>query len=196
VNVTLLFSYLAAAEAYLEGVERRIADGLDPAVGSVASVFMSRWDAAVAKELPADLVDKLGLAVGLDVYRAYRRLMSSDRFQGVANDGARMQHLLWASTSTKDAEGIGHAIRVPAGRPYTVNTMPGSTLEAFFDHGEAGDPLPADGGDADATLGRFAGAGVDTGEVAARLQRDGARSFVDAWNELMDRIRAQASAVA
>ncbi len=199
VNVTLLFSaghYLAAADAYLEGVERRIADGLDPAVGSVASVFMSRWDTAVAKQVPADLADKLGLAVGLDVYRAYRRLESSDRFQRLENAGARMQRLLWASTKTKDPAASDTLYVHGLAAPFTVNTMPDVTLEAFFDHGEVGDPLPADGGDADAMLGRFTAAGVDLGEVAARLQRDGAKSFADAWDELLDRIKAQTSAVA
>jgi transaldolase len=198
VNVTLLFSaahYLAAADAYLKGVERRITDGLDPAVGSVASVFMSRWDTAVAKQLPTDLVDKLGLAVGLDVYRAYRRMMSSDRFQRLQNAGARMQRLLWASTSTKDPAASDTLYVHGLAAPFTVDTMPDATLEAFFDHGEVGDPLPADGGDADAMLGQFEKAGVDIGDVAAQLQRDGAKSFVDAWNELMDRIQAQASAV-
>jgi transaldolase len=199
VNVTLLFSadhYLAAADAYLKGVERRIAEGLDPAVGSVASVFMSRWDKAVATQVPADLVDKLALAVGLDVYRAYRRLMSSDRFQRLENAGARMQRLLWASTKTKDPAASDTLYVHGLAAPFTVNTMPDDTLEAFFEHGEVGDPLPADGGDADVMLGRFAQAGVDTGEVAAQLQRNGATSFVDAWNELMDRIKVQTSAVA
>jgi transaldolase len=198
VNVTLLFSaghYLAAADAYLKGVERRIADGLEPAIGSVASVFMSRWDTAVAKQLPADLEDKLGLAVGLDVYRAYRRMMSSDRFQRLQNAGARMQRLLWASTSTKDPAASDTLYVHGLAAPFTVDTMPDATLEAFFDHGEVGDPLPADGGDADAMLGQFEKAGVDIGDVAAQLQRNGAKSFVDAWNELMDRIQAQASAV-
>ena len=198
VNVTLLFSadhYLAAADAYLNGVERRIADGLDPAVGSVASVFMSRWDTAVAKEVPADLADKLALAVGLDVYRAYRRLMSSDRFQRLENEGARMQRLLWASTSTKDPAAPDTLYVHGLAAPFTINTMPDNTLEAFFDHGEVGDPLPTDGGDADALFDRFTQAGVDLSEVAAQLQRNGAKSFVDAWNELMDRIRAQTSSV-
>jgi len=198
VNVTLLFSarhYLAAADAYLKGVERRITDGLDPAVGSVASVFMSRWDTAVAKQLPADLVDKLALAVGLDVYRAYRRMMSSDRFQRLQNAGARMQRLLWASTSTKDPAASDTLYVHGLAAPFTVDTMPDATLEAFFDHGEVGDPMPADGGDADAMLGQFEKAGLDIGDVAAQLQRNGAKSFVDAWNELMDRIQAQASAV-
>ena len=199
VNVTLLFSadhYRAAAEAYLAGVERRVADGLDPAVGSVASVFMSRWDTAVAKQVPADLVDQLGLAVGLDIYRAYRQLMSSDRVQRLQNDGARMQRLLWASTKTKDPNASDTLYVDGLAAPYTVNTMPDATLEAFYDHGDVGDPLPADGGDVDARLDRFRQAGVDTAEVAAKLQRDGAASFVAAWNELMDRIASQTAAVA
>jgi len=199
VNVTLLFSadhYRAAAEAYLAGVERRLADGLDPAMGSVASVFMSRWDAAVAKQVPANLVDQLGLAVGLDIYRAYRQLMSSDRVQRLQNDGARMQRLLWASTKTKDPNASDTLYVHGLTAPYTVNTMPDGTLEAFYDHGEAGDPLPADGGDVEARLDRFKQAGVDTAEVAAKLQRDGAASFVAAWNELMDRIASQTAAVA
>jgi transaldolase len=199
VNVTLLFSadhYRAAADAYLQGVERRIADGLDPAVGSVASVFMSRWDTAVAKQVPTELHDRLALAVGLDVYRAYRRLMNSDRVQRLENEGARMQRLLWASTSTKDPVAPDTLYVHGLAAPFTVNTMPDGTLEAFFDHGEVGDPLPADGGDADALLARFTDAGVDLGDVAARLQRDGARSFVNAWNELIDRIRAQTCALA
>jgi len=198
VNVTLLFSaeqYLAAADAYLTGVERRIADGLNPAVGSVASVFMSRWDTAVAKEVPADLQDQLALAVGLDVYRAYRRLMDSDRFQRLESDGARTQRLLWASTSTKDPAAPDTLYVHGLAAPFTINTMPDATLKAFFDHGDVGDPLPADGGDADAMLARFTAAGVDIGELATQLQRNGAKAFVDSWNELLDRIKAQASAV-
>jgi transaldolase len=199
VNVTLLFSaahYEAAADAYLAGVERRIADGLDPAVGSVASVFMSRWDVAVAKQVPADLADQLGLAVGLDVYRSYRRLMASDRFQRLANQGARMQRLLWASTKTKDPAASDTLYVHGLAAPFTVNTMPDDTLENFYDHGEVGDPMPEDGGDADALLGRFAGAGIDTAALAAKLQRDGASSFDDAWGELMDRIKTKTSALA
>ena len=198
VNVTLLFSadhYLATADAYLKGVERRVAKGLDPAVGSVASVFMSRWDTAVARQVPADLQDKLALAVGLDIYRAYRRLMNSDRFQRLESSGARMQRLLWASTSTKDPAASDTLYVHGLAAPLTVNTMPDATLEAFFDHGEVGDPLPADGGDADVLFARFAEAGVDLCGVAAQLQRNGAKSFVDAWNELVDRIDAQTSAV-
>jgi transaldolase len=198
VNVTLLFSaehYRAAADAYLAGVERRVAAGLDPAVGSVASVFMSRWDVAVAKEVPAELADTLALAVGLDVYRAYRQVMSSDRVQVLENDGARMQRLLWASTSTKDPAASDTLYVHGLAAPFTVNTMPNETLEAFYDHGEVGDPLPADGGDVDALLGRFHDAGVDLGALAAKLQSDGASSFVDAWNELIGRIQTQRSAL-
>jgi len=199
VNVTLLFSadqYVAAAEAYLNGVERRMANGLDPAVGSVASVFMSRWDVAVAKEVPPELRDQLALAVGLDVYRAYRRLMSSDRFQQVENSGARMQRLLWASTSTKDPNAPDTLYVQGLAAPFTINTMPNETLEAFYDHGDVDEALPADGGDADELLKRFADAGVDTEALAAQLQRDGAKSFVSAWHDLIDRIEAQAASVA
>jgi transaldolase len=199
VNVTLLFSadhYRAAADAYLAGVERRLADGLDPAVGSVASVFMSRWDVAIAKEVPADLVDRLGLAVGLDVYRAYRALMASERFQRLANQGARMQRLLWASTKTKDPAASDTMYVHGLAAPFTVNTMPDDTLEDFYDHGEVGDPMPEDGGDADALLARFADAGINTVALAEKLQRDGASSFVDSWNELMERITNKATALA
>jgi transaldolase len=199
VNVTLLFSanhYRAAAEAYLEGVERRVKDGLDPAVASVASVFMSRWDVAVGKDVPKDLVDKLGLAVGLDVYRAYRQVMDSDRVQRLQNDGARMQRLLWASTKTKDPDASDTLYVHGLAAPFTVNTMPDDTLQAFFDHGDVGDPMPADGVYADDMLGRFEAAGVDLAELAAKLQRDGAASFVTAWNELLDRIDSKTAALA
>jgi transaldolase len=198
VNVTLLFSadqYRAAADAYFKGVERRLADGLSPAVGSVASVFMSRWDVAVAKEVPADLQDKLALAVGLDVYRAYREVLDSDRFLRLESDGARAQRLLWASTSTKDPAAPDTLYVHGLAAPFTINTMPDATLKAFADHGEVGDPLPADGGDADAMFARFTAAGVDLTEVATQLQRDGAKAFADSWNELLHRIEAQSAAV-
>jgi transaldolase len=194
INVTLLFSadqYLAAADAYLSGVEQRIAAGLDPAVGSVASVFMSRWDVAVAGKVPADLNDQLALAVGLDVYRAYRKLLSSDRALRLENAGARMQRLLWASTSTKDPAAPDTLYVSGLAAPFTINTMPDATLEAFYDHGEVGEPMPADGGDGDALLARFAEAGVDTKALATKLQNDGATSFVDSWNDLLARITAQ-----
>lgn len=199
INVTLLFSaeqYLAAAEAYMAALERRVEQGLDPAVGSVASVFMSRWDVAVAGRVPGELSNRLGLAVGLDVYRAYREVMDSERFQRLENAGARMQRLLWASTSTKDPAAADTLYVHGLAAPFTIDTMPDTTLKAFYDHGEVGEPLPADGGDADAILARFAEAGIDADQLAERLQQEGAESFVAAWKDLMDRIGAQASALA
>ncbi|MFL6056441.1 MAG: transaldolase [Actinoallomurus sp.] len=196
VNVTLLFSadhYRAAADAYLTGVQRRVDEGLDPAVGSVASVFMSRWDVAVADMVPDRLKDWLGLAVGLDTYRAYRRLMDSDRMQRLENAGARVQRLLWASTRTKDPAASDTLYVHGLAAPFTINTMPDDTLEAFYDHGEVGEPMPADGGDADEVLARFADAGVDVAALAEKLQRDGAKTFVTAWNDLMTRISAQSA---
>ena len=199
INVTLLFSadqYLAAADAYLTGVEQRIAAGLDPAVGSVASVFMSRWDVAVSGQVPAELTDRLGLAVGLATYRAYRQLLSSDRVLRLENAGARMQRLLWASTGTKNPQASDTLYVHGLAAPFTVNTMPDGTLEAFYDHGEVGEPMPADGGDCDEVLARFAAAGIDVPALAAKLQADGAKSFVDAWNDLMTRISAQSMSLA
>ncbi len=199
VNVTLLFDaaqYRAAAEAYMRGVQRRIDAGLDPVVGCVASVFMSRWDRAVADSVPAELANQLALAVGMDIYRAYRSLLDSDRWQALASAGARAQRLLWASTSTKDPAAPDTLYVAGLASPQTVNTMPDSTLEAFHDHGEVGELLPADGGDADAALRRFADAGVDVTSLAAQLQTEGAESFVASWRDLMARIDAQRDAVA
>ncbi len=199
VNVTLLFSadhYRAAATAFLEGVERRVERGLDPAVGSVASVFMSRWDAAVAERVPERLKDQLGLAVGLDTYRSYRTLRDSDRVQRMENYGARMQRLLWASTKTKDPDAPDTLYVHGLAAPFTIDTMPDSTLEAFADHGEVGDPMPADGDGCDAMLARFADAGVDVQECAATLQSRGAQSFVESWNDLMARISSQTLSLA
>jgi transaldolase len=198
VNVTLLFSadqYRAAADAYLAGVERRLERELDPAVGSVASVFMSRWDVAVANRVPEELKNQLGLAVGLDTYRAYRQLMDSDRVQRLENSGGRVQRLLWASTSTKDPAAPDTLYVQGLAAPLTVDTMPDATLQAFYDHGEVGEPMPADGGDGDAILARFRRAGIDPTELAAELQADGAKSFVAAWNDLMGRISAQRTAL-
>ena len=198
VNVTLLFSadhYRAAADAYLAGIERRVEYGLDPAVGSVASVFMSRWDAAVADEVPGDLQDRLGLAIGQDTYRAYRTLMDSDRAQRLENAGARMQRLLWASTRTKDPAASDTLYVHGLAAPLTVNTMPDGTLEAFYDHGEVGEPMPADGDSCDAMLSFFTEAGVDVKALAARLQREGAASFMTSWNDLLARISEQRTAL-
>jgi transaldolase len=198
VNVTLLFSadhYRAAADAYMRGVERRIDAGLNPVVGSVASVFMSRWDAAVLSEVPEELHDRLALAIGLKTYQAYRELMDSDRWQRLKNSGARMQRLLWASTGTKDPEAPDDLYLHCLGAPFTINTIPEATLRAFFDHGHVGKPMPLDGGDADAVLAQHADAGIDVDALAAKLQADGATSFVDSWNDLMALIDKQSAAL-
>jgi len=191
VNVTLLFSaeqYRAAAEAYLRGVERRITDGLDPDVGSVASLFVSRWDKAVAGQVPEELRDKLGIAVARQAYRAYRELLDSPRWERLANEGARPQRQLWASTSVKDP-GAPDVMYVAAlAAPFTINTMPDRTLEAFADHGQVGELLPVDGGDSDEVIAAFAKADIDAGSLAGELQREGADAFVASWKDLLDRI--------
>jgi transaldolase len=197
VNVTLLFDreqYLAAADAYMKGIERRIEAGLDPDVASVASIFMSRWDVAVAEEVPDELRDKLGLAIGYRAYRAYRELLDSDRVQRLMNKGGRPQRLLWASTGTKDPNASDTLYIEGFAAPFTVNTMPEPTLQAFADHGEVGDPVPADGGDAEHTLARFGDAGIDVGALAARLQEEGKVAFVESWDELLKSISAQLGA--
>ena len=199
VNVTLLFSreqYLASAYAYMRGIERRLEAGLDPNVPSVASVFISRWDAAVIGRAPDRLRGRLGLAVGLKTYQAYRRLMDSNRWQRLANAGARTQRLLWASTSTKDPESPDTMYIDGLRAPHTINTIPESTLRAFADHGQVGEPIATDGGDAEATLAQFESAGIDVHALASTLQADGARSFVEAWQELLSRIDEQVAAVA
>jgi transaldolase len=198
INVTLLFDadqYVAAAEAYMRGVERRIAAGLDPWVGSVASVFMSRWDNAVKSSVPDDLRGTLGLAVGGQVYRAYRRLLDSERVQRLEAAGGRMQRLLWASTSTKDPRDPDTLYVSGLAAPLTVNTMPDSTLDAFYDHGAVGAMLPADGGDCDAVIARFAAAGIDVKVLAATLQSDGAEAFVTSWQQLLAVIADQTAKV-
>jgi transaldolase len=194
VNVTLLFSadqYRGAAEAYLRGIERRIAAGLSPRVGSVASVFMSRWDKAANPRVPAELHNRLALAVGRDIYRAYRQLMGSERWQRLENSGARMQRLLWASTSTKDPSAPDTFYVHGLAAPFTVDTMPDQTLVAFFEHGEIGEEMPADGGDCDVVLARFAAAGLDVGALAAKLQDEGAESFDASWKDLLRHIDEQ-----
>jgi transaldolase len=198
VNVTLLFSreqYLAAADAYMRGIERRIAAGLNPDVNSIASVFVSRWDAAVLHRVPDALRSRLGIAIGLKAYQAYRELMDSDRWQRLANEGARVQRLLWASTSTKDPESPDTLYVRCLSAPHTVNTIPESTLAAFQDHGEVDALMPTDGGDADTTLAEFEAAGVDVAALGAKLQSDGAKSFTDSWNDLLTRIDDQVAAV-
>src|SRR3954454_4573381 len=199
INVTLLFStdqYLASAEAYMRGIERRIADGLDPRVRSVASLFMSRWDVAVADEVSDELRNRLGIAVGRHAYRAYRELLESDRFQKLAADGAFRQRLLFASTGTKDPNASDVLYIEALAAPDTIDTMPDSTLLAFADHGEVGDPIPPDGGDADEVLAKFEAAGIDTDELAARLQQEGKESFNKSWNELLESIKSESRRLA
>lgn len=199
VNVTLLFSpeqYLASADAYMRGIERRIEAGLDPKVSSVASVFISRWDAAVIGRVSEQLRARLGLAVGLKTYEAYRRLMDSARWQRLANAGARVQRLLWASTGTKDPDSPDTMYIDGLRAPHTINTMPESTLRAFDDHGRVGEPIAVDGGDAEATLAQFESAGVNVDALAATLQSQGARNFVKSWDDLLTRIDNQLAVVA
>jgi transaldolase len=189
VNVTLLFSreqYVAAAEAYMRGIERRIAAGLNPHVASVASVFVSRWDAAVSGKVPAELNGRLGIAIAKRTYRAYRELLASNRWLRLLNFGARSQRLLWASTGTKDPKASDVLYIKSLAAPHSVNTMPEKTLLALADHGEIGDLLPHDGGDAEAELARFTKAGIDLDALAAELQRDGAAAFVKSWDELLE----------
>jgi transaldolase len=188
VNVTLLFSreqYLAAAEANMRGIERRIEAGLNPYVGSVASLFISRWDVAVADTAPDALRDKLGIAVAMRTYKAYRELLGSPRWMRAYNAGARPQRLLWASTGTKDPKASDILYIKSLAAPFTVNTMPDETLKALADHGEVGAMMLVDGGDCEEVLARFAEAGIDVDALAARLQDEGAKSFVKSWNDLM-----------
>ena len=198
INMTLLFSrehYVAAAEAFLRGIERRIAGGLDPDVGSVASVFVSRWDAAVMDKVPHALRGRLGIAIAKRTYKAYRALLDSSRWQRVYNAGARPQRLLWASTGTKDPEASDVLYVKALASPFTVNTMPEQTLKALADHDELGDILAADGGDCEEVLAEFAKAGVDIDALATRLQDEGAASFVKSWDELMAVITSKSAAL-
>jgi transaldolase len=196
INVTLLFSreqYLAAAEAYMRGIARRIEAGLDPAVASVASVFISRWDVAIADQVPAELKNGLGVPIGIQAYAAYRQLLDSERWQRLAAEGARPQRLLFASTGTKDPDASDTLYVEAFAAPDTINTMPDNTLLAFADHGEVGDPLPADGGDAEERLAAYREAGIDTAELAARLQREGAEAFVKSWRDLLETVESESS---
>ena len=198
VNVTLLFSreqYVAAAEAYLRGIERRIAAGVNPAVASVASLFVSRWDVAVTEKIPGELANRLGIAIAQRTYKAYRELLASTRFHRAANAGARAQRLLWASTGTKDPRAPDIAYVKALAAPFTVNTMPDGTLRAFAEHGEVDAALAPDGGDCEAVLASFAGVGIDIDALAARLQDEGAKSFVKSWNELMACIESKSTAI-
>jgi transaldolase len=198
VNVTLLFSreqYVAAAEAYLSGIERRIAAGLNPQVGSVASMFISRWDAAVAGKVPKTLNNRLGIAIAGRIYQTYLELLNTPRSQRAYNAGARPQRLLWASTGTKDPQASDILYIQALASPFTVNTMPEATLKALADHGEIGPAMAADGGDCEKVLAEFAKAGINVDALAAQLQDEGAKSFVKSWNELLAVIASKSAAL-
>jgi transaldolase len=191
INVTLLFDdqqYLAAADAYMKGIERRIEAGLDPVVASVASIFMSRWDVAVADEVPAELKNGLAIGIGGRAYRAYRELLDSDRWMRLANDGARAQRLLWASTGTKDPNASDTLYVEAFASPFTVNTMPDKTLDAFADHGEVKDLMDPTGGSSEQVLKQYEAAGIDLAALAQRLQDEGKDSFDKSWGELLKTI--------
>ncbi|HSU05679.1 MAG TPA: transaldolase [Acetobacteraceae bacterium] len=196
VNVTLLFSradYLAAADAYMTGLERRVAAGLPPDSHSVASVFISRWDRAVIDKVPEALRDRLGVAIGQQAYKAYRDVLDSDRWQRLANAGARPQRLLFASTSMKDPKAPDTLYVTALAGPNTINTMPEATLRAFSEHGEVGAGLASDGGDCERVIAAHVRAGIDVDALAAQLQTDGAKSFVDSWQDLLGAIEKKSS---
>src|SRR5947199_10875261 len=198
INVTLLFSreqYLAAAEAFLRGVERRIDAGRKPGVGSVASVFISRWDAAVMGKVPDSLRDQLGIAIAKRTYKAYRQLLASPRWQRIFNAGARPQRLLWASTGTKDPKASDVLYVKALAAPFTVNTMPEGTLKALAEHGDVGATIPANGGDSEQELARFAEAKIDVDALSKQLQDEGGKSFVNSWNDLMGVISSKSAAL-
>jgi transaldolase len=188
VNVTLLFSreqYLAAAEAYMKGIERRLNDGKPPVVESVASLFVSRWDAGVKETVAPQYQNRLGIAIAMRTYKAYRELLASERWQKLAAAGAHPQRLLWASTGTKDPAAPESLYVEALAAPGTVDTMPDKTLKAFAREGHVGDPMPVDGGYAEQTLDEFRREGVDIDALAARLQQEGGESFAKSWNALI-----------
>jgi transaldolase len=194
INVTLLLSTdqtIAAADAYMKGIERRIEAGLDPDVPSVLSLFISRWDVAVHDDVPEDIQNTLGIAVGKATYRAWRELLESDRWKGLADQGARLQRLLFASTGTKDPEASDTLYIEAFAAPDTINTMPDKTLKAFADHGTVGDPLPADGGDCEEVFEAHREAGIDTDALALRLQKEGAEAFSKSWTDLLETIKSE-----
>lgn len=196
VNVTLLFSetqYLAAADAYLRGLERRVAAGLSPEVASVASIFVSRWDRALAGTAPAEIKNRVGIAAGAQAYRGYRKLLDTPRWQRLANSGARAQRLLFASTSTKDPSAPDTLYVAALAAPFTIDTMPEETLLAYADHGRPGDPPDPEGREADALMAQLAKAGTDPQELAERLQREGAQAFDDSWRSLLTCISDRAT---
>jgi transaldolase len=188
INVTLLFSveqYIAAAQAYMRGIEQRLAAGLDPRVDSVASLFVSRWDVAVKDVVPYELRNRLGIAVARRTYKAYRDLLGSPRWHRLAAAGARTQRLLWASTGTKDPDASDTLYIEALAAPDTINTIPDRTLLAFAEHGHLRGVMPVDGGDAEHTLAAFRRIGVDDAALATRLQREGTASFDKSWQDLL-----------
>jgi len=196
INVTLLFSreqYLAAAEAYLRGIERRIAAGLDPKVRSVASIFVSRWDVAVKDRVPQALRNRLGIAIAARAYKAYRELLASPRWRKLAAAGAWEQRLLWASTGTKDPHAQDTMYIEALAAPDTINTIPDKTLLAFADHGKLKGVMPLDGGDAEEVLAQFARLGIDDAALAAELQREGAEAFDKSWRDLLELIASKSA---
>lgn len=198
INVTLLFSreqYLAAAEAYLRGIERRIVAGLNPHVPSVASVFISRWDVAMAGKIPAELTNRLGIAIAARTYKSYLELLVQPRWQRIFNAGARPQRLLWASTGTKDPNASDILYAKALAAPFTINTAPEKTLKALADHGEVGPLMAHDGGDCEKILARFAQAGVNVDNLATQLQDEGAKAFVKSWNDLLAVIASKSAAL-
>lgn len=198
INVTLLFSreqYVAAAEAYLRGIERRLAAGLNPHVWSVASVFISRWDVAVAGKVPPELSNQLGIAIARRTYAAYLEVLTQPRWQRVFNAGARPQRLLWASTGTKDPRAADTLYVEALAAPFTINTIPEKTLAALADHGRIGALMAHDAAEGEQVLARFAQAGINVNELATRLQDDGAKAFVKSWNELLAVIESKSAAL-
>jgi len=199
INVTLLFSreqYLAAAGAYMRGIERRIAGGRDPRVPSVASLFVSRWDKAIGEKASPGLRNRLGIAMGQRTYRAYRELLASPRWRKLAAAGARPQRLLWASTGTKDPNASDTLYVEALAAPDTIDTLPEKTLRAFADHGEIKGLMAEDGGGCETILASYAREGIDVDALALRLQREGAQTFVKSWQELMTRIAGKSDALA
>ncbi|MGH8212578.1 MAG: transaldolase, partial [Rhodanobacteraceae bacterium] len=199
INVTLLFSreqYLASANAYMRGIERRIEAGRDPKVGSVASLFVSRWDVAVKDKVPAELKNRLGIAIAQRTYKAYVELLASPRWKKLEEAGALPQRMLWASTGTKDKSASDTLYIEALAAPDTVNTMPEKTLMAFAEHGRVGEPMDEDGGDCEQVIARFNKAGVDDAALAEQLQQEGKQSFDKSWNELLKRIADKAAQVA
>ncbi|HET9119349.1 MAG TPA: transaldolase [Solirubrobacterales bacterium] len=199
INVTLLMTSdqtMAAADAYMKGIERRIEADLDPDVPSVLSIFISRSDVAVHDQVPDELKNTLGIAVGRATYRDWRRLFESDRWKGLADQGARLQRLLFASTGTKDPEAPDTLYIEAFAAPDTIDTMPDKTLKAFADHGKVGEPMPEDGGDADEVFKAHQEAGIDTDALGVKLQKDGAEAFVKSWTELLETIKSESERLA